>query len=117
MKELEKLKETIEGIKLSYDYEESYSDLYNACIDYENDTQNWIFEDIFENIINYDTAEEIAKNELQNGGLIRLYYFLGDANLNNDMFIIDGYGNLTDFNYDDLERLKDEIIERIEKNL
>lgn len=117
MKKLEELKNIIESIEVSYDYEETYNNLYNAVIDYMNDTQTWDFEGFFENFITYDVAEDIARSELDNGGLIRLYYFMGDANLNNDLFKIDGYGNLTDIDKSDLDYLKEEILEEIEEKL
>lgn len=115
MKTLQELKKEIENIDITYDYEETYNQLYNTVIDYENDTQTWDFEYIFEDIIDYDTAEEIAKQELENGGLVRLYYFLGNANLNNELFKINGYENLEDVTNDDLEYIKNEILDNIER--
>ena len=115
MNKLKELKEKIEAIEIDYDYEQVYNNLYNACIDYMNDTQNWDFEYIFEDIVNYDLAEERAKWELENGGLLRLYYFMGDANFNRDLFRIDGYGNLTDVNKEDLDDLKEEILDKIKE--
>lgn len=117
MKKIEELKKGIEKIDVSYDYEQTFNDLYNACIDYMNDTQTWDFEYLFEDIISYDTAEEIAKNEIDQGGLIRLYYFLGDANLNNDLFKINAYGNLEDITKEDLDDLKEEILNKINEIL
>lgn len=117
MKELKEFKERIEKIESSYDYEEYYTELYNATVDYMNDTQDFDFEYLFEDIIDYDSAEERAKYELENGGLLRLYYFLGDANLNNDMFRINGYGNLTDIYKDDLDYIKEEILNAINEKL
>lgn len=116
---LEELKEKIEEIEITYDYEDTYNNLYNTVIDYENDTQDCDFEYLFEDYINYDVAEDIARGELSKngGGLIRIYYFLGDANLNNDLFRIDGYGNLEDINKEDLEYLKDEILNIIDNKL
>lgn len=117
MEKLEELKERIEGIEITYDYDQTYTDLLNATIDYQNDTQTWDFEHLFEDIIDYETAEEQAKYELENGGLIRLYYFLGDANLNNEIFKIDGYGNLTDIEKSDLEYIKEEILDIIDEKM
>ena len=117
MEKLEELKERIEGIEITYDYDQTYTDLLNATIDYQNDTQTWNFEYLFEDIIDYETAEEQAKYELENGGLIRLYYFLGDANLNNEIFKIDGYGNLTDIEKSDLEYIKEEILNIINEKM
>ena len=109
--------ERIENIKIDYDYEESYTNLYNTVIDYMNDTQDFDLEYLFEDFIDYETAEEIARNELQNGGLVRLSYYLGDTNLNDEIFKLDGYGNLENIDIDDLNNLKDEILENIDNKL
>lgn len=114
LKELEKLKERVESIEITYNYEEVYCDLKNAVIDYMNDTQDWDFESIGEDIIDYDFAEEQAKHELENGGLLRLYYYLGDANLNSDLFKINGYGNLESVYIEDLQNIKEEILDTID---
>lgn len=107
------LREKIEEIEITYDYEKTYNDLYNTVIDYMNETQDFDLEYLFEDFIDYDLAEEIAKTEIERGGLLRVYYFLGDANPNNDLFRIDGYGNLTDVSKEDLENLKEEILDNI----
>ena len=117
MKELKELKERIENIKIGYDYEETYRNLKNAVIDYMNNTQDWDLEEIGENIIDYELAEEQAKYELEQGGLIRLYCYLGNANLNNPLFKVNGYGNLEDIDITDLEYMKEEIIDLINDKL
>lgn len=117
MKKLKELKERIENVEINYNYEESYTNLYNTVIDYMNDTQDFDLEYLFEDFIDYETAEEIAKNELNNGGLLRLNYYLGDTNLNDEIFKLDGYGNLENITIDDLNNLKDEIIENINDKL
>jgi len=106
--------EKIKNIEITYDYEESYNDLYNTCIDYMNETQDFSIEYLFNEIVSYDYVEEMAKYELENGGLVRLYYFLGNANFNNDIFKINGYGNVEDVYKEDLEYLKSEILEILE---
>lgn len=113
LKELKKLKERVESIEITYDYEEVYCDLKNTITDYMNDTQDWDFETIGEDIIDYDFAEEQAKYELENGGLLRLYCYLGDANLNSDLFKINGYGNLENVYIEDLQNIKEEILDMI----
>lgn len=113
MKELRELKERIENAE-SWDYNEYYTNLLNATIDYQNETSDWCFEYLFEDIIDYEMAEESAKHELETGGLLRLYYFMGDANMNNEIFRVNGYGNLEDINKDDLDYIKNEILEIIE---
>lgn len=117
MKKLKELKERIENVEINYNYEESYTNLYNTVIDYMNDTQDFDLEYLFEDFIDYETAEEIAKNELNNGGLLRLNYYLGDTNLNDEIFKLDGYGNIENITIDDLNNLKDEIIENINDKL
>lgn len=113
MKELKELKERVESIKITYDYEDVYYNLKNAIIDYMNDSQDWDFESIGEDIIDYDFAEEQAKHELENGGLLRLYYYLGDANLDSALFRINAYGNLENVYDEDLQNMKEEILDMI----
>ena len=115
--DLKELKEKIENIEITHDYENSYTDLYNAVIDYMDETQDFDFEYLFDDIIDYEMAEERARYELENGGLVRLYYFLGDINCNNDIFRINAYGNLEEINIDDLEDLKQEIIDKINEKI
>lgn len=117
MNELKELKEKIENIEVSYDYEETYTKLKNAIIDYMNDTKDWDFEYIGEDIIDYELAEDQAKYELENGGLARLYYFMGNANMNNELFKINGYGNLEDIDIDYLNNMKEEILDLINDKL
>lgn len=117
MEKLKEFKEKIENIESSFDYDDYYTELYNTTVDYMNETQDCDFEYLFDEIISYDVADDIARSELDNGGLIRLYYFLGDANLNNDVFRIDGYGNLTDIDKDDLDYIKEQIIDLINDKL
>lgn len=113
LKELKKLKEIVESVEITYDYEDVYYNLKNAIIDYMNDTQDWDFESIGEDIIDYDFAEEQAKYELEKGGLLRLYYFLGNTNPNDDLFKINGYGNLENVYKEDLQNMKEEILDMI----
>lgn len=117
MEKLKELKKIIENIESSYDYDTYYTELRNTTIDYMNDTQDWDFDGFFDDIVDYELAEYQAKNELEQGGLIRLYYFLGDANLNNNIFRINGYGNLTDISKDDLDYIKEQIIDLINEKL
>lgn len=65
----------------------AYDEAIEALIEY--DTEHGGID-----IIDYDTAEEIAKRELENGGLLRLKCFLNSAELSDDYYYLDGYGNL-----------------------
>ena len=70
---LQDVKTSLENYNISV--EDAYSELYNACMNYD-----YSLEDIFQDYIDYDTANEIARHELEEGGLYRLYYFMGDVN-------------------------------------
>ena len=111
---LKELKEKIENAE-SWDYDEYYTTMLNATIDYQNETQEWDFEYLFEDIIDYELAEDYARRELEEGGLVRLYYFMGNANMNNEIFRVNGYDNLEDIDKDDLDCIKNEILEIIEE--
>lgn len=109
----EELIKKIEEIEISYDSEESYYNLYNTCVDYMNNSHDFSLDYLFEDFYSYDEVEEIAKNELENGGLIGLYYFLENANLNSTLYRINVYGNLEDISYEYLEDLKSEILDNL----
>lgn len=114
---LEKLLKNIEAVKIDWDYEVEYETMYNYVIDYQNESQDFRLEYIFEDVIDYETAEERAKWELETGGLSRLYFFLGNANVygSQRLYRIDGYGNLTNLEKDDVELIKDQLIEDIKQ--
>ena len=81
MKELKELKEKIENIKIGYDYEENYRELYNTITDYMNDTQDFDLEYLFEDFIDYETAEEIAKKRTRKGWINKIILFFGRCEL------------------------------------
>lgn len=115
--DLKELKDKIEKIEITNNYDECYGELYNACIDYMNETQNFDLDYLFEEFVDYETAEERAKYELENG-LERLYYFLGDTKIsNNSLFRINVYGNLENISKEDLEMLKEEILNNIDQKM
>ena len=115
--DLKELKDKIEKIEITNNYDECYGELYNACIDYMNETQNFDLDYLFEEFVDYETAEERAKYELENG-LERLYYFLGDTKIsNNSLFRINVYGNLENISKEDLEMLKEEILKKKKKKM
>lgn len=119
---LEELLEKIRNIEVDYDYEGTYRALYEAVYDYMYDEQDYSFEEVIngsdECIIDYDRAEEMAKDELENGGLVRIYYFLGDCNPDaEDLFYLNAYGNLSRVDKETLEDFKQDIIDAIEERL
>ena len=111
----QELKNKIENIEITYDYEDSYTKLYNTVIDYMTENQDFKLEYLFADFLYYDSAEDRAKWELERGGLIRLYYFLGDTDPREDLFKINGYGNLENISKADLDYLKEQILKKIEQ--
>ncbi len=112
---LKKLLQKINEIEITYDYEETYNNLYNACADFGNDSGCWELDSLFEDYYSYDVVEEIVKHELETGGLYRLKYFLAGSELRNEIFRINAYGNLEDIHKDDLDLLKEDIIDKIKE--
>lgn len=114
---LKELRTNIEDIEVTWDYEQTYNDLYNTCIEYQNNTQDYEvdLESPFEDIYSYDVIEDIAKSELERGGLVRLYYFMGNVNFDTqDVIRINAYGNCEEIHKDDLELLKENILDNID---
>ena len=106
------LKEKIENIEITYDYEETYNNLFNTCVEYMNESQTWDLERPFEEFVDYEVAEDIGRQEFEKGGLERMRYYIGDTNFwGNEIFRINAYGNLENIYKEDLEMLKEEILE------
>lgn len=122
---LAELQQTIQNIEISYDYDGVYQELYDAVTDYCNEEQDWDLQsECFDTsdgcncIVDYDYAENEARYILQDeGGLVRLYYFMGDCNFNDNLFYLNGYGNLQQLDIHDLGNLKDHILECIEAKM
>lgn len=110
---LDEIESKIHSYKLSV--EEAYAKLINICSDFSYNEYNlWCLDDLFDNYIDGDTAEEMLKHELEEWWLCRVYYFLWDINPNvSDLFRIDWYWNLEEVHYDDMECLIDEIRDRV----
>ena len=110
--EKEDLLKAIEDVEITYDYEETYSKIYNLVIDYMNYVGSFDLEDLFSEFVNYYEAEEYVKNEIDVGGLARLACCIDGVQFyENDLFRIDVYGNLYNVTKEDLENLKEEIID------
>lgn len=100
-------KKKIEEIEINYNYEYVYNNLYYTCMNYDN---SYEFNKLFYNFINYDEAEEIVKNEVA-----RIVCFLRDIDWSQDIFKLDGYGNLQNVCKNDLKLLKEKILDKIEE--
>lgn len=84
---------------------EWYCDLYNTLSDYD-------LLEYVNDIIDVDTAEMIAKDQLDEWWLARLYYFMWDVNWNTAEIVrLDGYWNCEEVHFWDLIDIIDDVLE------
>ncbi len=97
-----------------YEYDRKYSDIYNACVDLDNNYNDIYLCDYIQeqNFVNEDEVEEFLIRE-NSDSLARLRCFMGDT-YDDTLYRINGYGNLENVDNDDLNCLCDELIEQIE---
>ena len=104
IKDLKELKE--EGLY----GEDGYNKIYNLCVDFDNDHNDYELTDYITEqdfIRNDETLEyQIARCE---NDIDRLRCFIGDT-YSDSIYRIDGYGNLANVTSGDLEMLCDELI-------
>lgn len=118
MKEkLKELKEKVENIEISYDYEQTYCDLINATIDYQNDTQTWDFEYIFEEFIDDELLEQAIQYNLKEYGVWAVRNLLDDIKYDDGIYKVDAYGYGHNITVEDLEYIKEQIIDIINDKL
>ncbi len=92
--------------------------LINELIDVANE-YDLDYTDIFDNVITLEEVEDMALNELKSGGVHRLKYFLGsiiDTPMDNEYYIIDGYGNIDEIRLLDIKIWIEEIEKQIKDN-
>lgn len=111
---LEQLKKEIEEINITYDLEETYCKLLNATIDYQNDTQNWEFEYIFEDYIDEEILQYQVEYNLKEHGVWAVRNLLDDIKDECGIYRIDAYGYGHDITMGDLEDIKEEILQVID---
>lgn len=108
--------EDICNVTINYDEDvrDVYNQLYSICKNYENECD---CTELFNDFIDSDIAEQIACTELENSGLLRLKCFIGNCYLDEDLFRLDGYGNLENVTVDTLENLREDILNAIEAQM
>lgn len=115
MEKLQELKERIEKIEIGYDYEETYCDLINATIEYQNDTQSWDFDYIFEDYIDDEILQYRVENDLKKFGIWAVRNLLSDIKEECGIYRIDAYGYGHDITFSDLEEIKEQILDVIKE--
>lgn len=119
-------KETIKKLEevknnLSYDNEENYCNMINIMTDYDNEAQD--------NLYLYDTTQELVEfvddeslqyyidYQIKTFGQDRLFYMFRGVNNVCGIYVIDGYGNLRDVEWNDFEYCIDEAITTLKESL
>lgn len=116
-------KETIKKLEeiknnLSYDNEQNYVDMINTMIDYDNEAQDnlYLYDTTLELVefVNDDVLDYLIKEN--SGSLERLRYFINDTEKDN-IYKLNGYGNLENVDKSDFEYCIDEAIEKLKESL
>ena len=110
---LEQLKKEIENIEIDYDLEKTYCDLINATIDYQNETQTWDFEGIFEDYIDDEILKYQVEYNLKEFGVWAVRNLLNDIKNEYGVYKIDAYGYGHDITIEDLKDIKEQILDII----
>lgn len=110
---LEQLKKEVEKIEIGYDLEETYCNLINATIDYQNETQAWDFEDIFEDYIDDEILKGQVEYNLKKFGVWAVKNLLDDIKDECGIYKIDVYGYGHDITVEDLKDIKEQILDVI----
>ena len=102
---------------LGYDMQENYANLWNACADYDNNHHGSYLTD---KITDYDFVDDeileyIVIKEAK-GGVDRLRFFIGDTYSDN-IYRLDGYGNLANVDNSDFGYLIDDIVQSLEEDI
>ena len=94
-------------------------EIKNLVYDYMSQSWDWTLQDILDEFESYESIEDRAKYELENGWLERLYYFLwcGDVRLDRDYFYVNNYWNLQEITCRDMEIWVNELIDKLREIL
>lgn len=104
-KATEKLLDLKDRLESYWDLDGYYWELWNILSDFG-------LEDYLSDIISIEDAEEMAKSELENWWMARLYYFMWDVNWNcAELIKIDWYWNCEETSAEDLISIIDDVID------
>ena len=121
-------KETIKKLNelkdnLSYDNMTNYTDMINTLIDYDNNAQDNLY--LYDNILQYynfvddELISYIIEDDKKRYGyydLDRLRCFINDTR-SDDIYILDGYGNLENIDDGVIIDCINQSIETLEENI
>lgn len=101
---------------LGYDMEENYGDIWNACADFDNSHSYSYLTDTITgyDFVTEDVLEYIVKENATD--LSRLRCFINNT-YDDDIYMLDGYGNLRNVDNDDFKSLIDDLIEDLQSDM
>lgn len=102
---------------LGLDMDTNYSNLWNACAEYDNNHRGSYLTDRIQeyDFVDDEVLEYIVK-EQSLGGISRLRCFIGDT-YDANLYRLDGYGNLANVDNSDFEYLIDDIVQSLEEEI
>ena len=112
---LQELYDLVEEVEIDYPLDKTYCSLVNLVIYYMNESQDFSLEYLFEDFVDREIVSYYIKENADD--LDRLYYYLGDVDLRDELFITDAYGNLRNIDTTNLEDLKEDILSDIKDML
>lgn len=104
--------ETLRSKLCDHSASENYSNIWNACADFDNGHRGFYLTDRIQeqDFVTEDVLEYIVKKNATE--LSRLRCFINDT-YEDDIYRLDGYGNLANVNDDDFEDLLDLLVEEV----
>ena len=105
--------ETLRRKLCDHSASENYSNIWNACADFDNGHRGFYLTDRIQeqDFVDEEVLEYIVIEQAKNG-ISGLRCFIGDT-YSDDIYRLDGYGNLANVNDDDFEDLLDLLVEEV----
>ena len=103
---------------LSYNYDENYTKLINTAVDYDNETNHYLY--LYDTI--RDTVDFVEYESLSyhigkcDNDISRLRFFIGDTR-GADLYKLNGYGNLENVDNDDFLMCIDACLDKLSNEL
>lgn len=116
---LRKVRKELTNIKKNFTYDKlaDYNKIYNACVEYDNNYSDLYLCDYISDQ-NFETDDFVSEFLIpQNSdSLARLRCFI-NSTYDDNLYKIDGYGNLDNVESGDLEDLCDELLKMVNESL
>jgi hypothetical protein len=108
IKELKKIQKDLQPHNIDKDY----NAIYDLAMDYTDGGYSPL-EEYFNDFVHEDTLHDILEHELAQWGWKRVKYMLADIIFEEDLYKINGYGNIENVSTDDLDTLIHDLINNL----